>query len=121
MKTVQTVLIDDEPVLIEIEGNSDDSGTEQLGLKDIKENIVSSFDDTMENAHRFAKGIVRKIKKFDKSITPNTFELQFGVKFGAKGGVITEASGEAQLIITLTYQHSTTTKTRRGGNERKQK
>jgi ribosomal protein L21E len=109
VKYVETILVDGEPVLIEVEEQGIDSkvgsGTEQLGVKETIEQAKDTFDNALLYVRRFAKGTVRRIRKFDQDIAPSTFELEFAVKFSGKTGVITEIGGEAHLVVRLIYNH----------------
>lgn len=105
MKTLETILIDGEPIVISVSANADNIGTEELGVKEIFSTAETAFDEAMKKANVFAKGVVRRIKQFDKQIAPDTFSFSFGVQVNAKGGIITEVGGEANLVITMTYNH----------------
>jgi len=110
MKTHETILIDGEPIVVSVSTNSDSIGTEELGVKDILSRADTAFDEAMKKANVFARGVVRRIKQLDKQIAPDTFSFSFGVQINAKGGVITEVGGEANLVITMTYNHKSRTK-----------
>ncbi len=67
---------------------------------------LDAFQDAMETISAVAEGAVNKIKKIDKDIAPDEFELQFGIKLSAQyGAVLAMTGGEAQLIVKMTYKH----------------
>ena len=86
-------------------------GIHETGVKDVKLREASSaFQEAMETISAVAEGAVNRIKKFDKDIAPDEFELQFGIKLSAEfGAVLATTSSEAQLSVKMTYKHDKST------------
>jgi hypothetical protein len=85
-----------------------DHGIHETGVKgDGKiQEALSAFGDALETISAVAEGAVNRIKKFDKDIAPDEFELQFGIILSAEyGAVLAKTSGEAQLSVKMTYKH----------------
>lgn len=84
-----------------------DHGIHETGVKgDGKIQVLSAFGDAIQTISAVAEGAVKRIKKFDRDIAPDEFELQFGIILSAEyGAVLATMSGEAQLLVKMTYKH----------------
>ncbi len=116
MSTYVQINIDGSPVLIEVgdlgDGGSDGQrfGAQKTGVKDKTEKVIKLTEDVFEQAKEtifhIATDMISSVKRMDAAVTPAQFELEFGLKFSAKGKVIlAEACGEATLNIKLVYHH----------------
>jgi hypothetical protein len=95
--------IGDIDVLIEVVPQA---GTEPtVGLKQASRQVGDAFARAQETIVEIAKSTTEVIEKAAaRAARPDRFEVEFGLKFSASGGIIVAgASGEASLKVTLTY------------------
>lgn len=76
------------------------------GLEDVSVKTVDTFNRALKTIHLVVSSAVEQIRSFDQQITPDEFQLKFGVKLsGEYGAVVTKVCGEAQIEVTATYNH----------------
>lgn len=93
-----TILIEPEPVYGSQKTSATSKAIEQTGdaLEKAKETVIV-----------VAKSMVGALKNLDKTITPDEFTMEFGLKFNAEGNaVVTKVGAEATLKITMKYVHT---------------
>jgi hypothetical protein len=96
------VLIDGEPVYIEMERSLGEEHTSGGTV----EKIENSFEQAKQTIISLSTSMVQAIKDVDAALTPNEFTLEFGVKFKMDGTVVVAAvSSEATLTVKMVYQH----------------
>ena len=106
MTDVIEVIVNGQSVYFEADSQAD-SETEKVGIGDVGQKAVGTFEDALTAIRAVVSTTVQHIKAFDKTITPDEFSLQFGIKLsGECGAVVTKTAAEAQLAVTVTYKHS---------------
>ena len=111
MTSILKVTIAERTLFFEVDGDGGGDGTfiaEKMNAtrKGGTASLSNAFDQVIETIDTIANETVRKIKKFDREIAPNEFEIQFGVKLSAEvGAVVAKTAGEAQITIRMTYKH----------------
>lgn len=69
--------------------------------------LPDAFERVVDTIDSISKELVNKIKKFDRDIAPDEFEIQFGVKLSAEAGaVVAKTAGESQISVKMTYKHN---------------
>lgn len=87
-------------------------GSEQTSrLDDASAQVQDSFATAQKVIVEMAERTLDAIRRSGRrAASPTTVELEFGLKFSAKGSVImAEASGEATLKVKLVYEQPATT------------
>jgi len=104
MSQLLEVAIDGETILIEAEptfGSEQTTSADQALMK-----TQEAFERAKITVTSIAKSMAGSIKKLDDAVTPDQFELEFAIKFGAEGqAILASTSAEASLKITMTYEH----------------
>lgn len=105
MSDIVEVKINEQTVYFESEDESD-YRIDKVGIKDVPEKALGAFQHALNTIQLIVSETINQVQSFDESITPDEFQLQFGIKIsGEYGAVVAKASGEAQLSVTLTYKH----------------
>jgi hypothetical protein len=64
------------------------------------------FGEGVALARNCAAVVVENIRQLDATILPSAFEVQFAVKLSSEmGAIITKLGAEAQLQITMKWEH----------------
>ena len=104
MSRLLEVNIDGETILIEAEsiyGSEETTSADQTLAR-----TQQAFERAKVTVTSIAKSMASSIKKLDEAVTPDQFELEFAIKFGAEGqAILASTSAEASLKITMTYEH----------------
>lgn len=104
MANLLEVNVDGTTVYIEAESRYGSEGT--TTSKEAIEKAQEAFERAQDTVASVSSSMVRAIKKLDKAVTPNEFQIEFALKFTAEGkAVLTKVGGEATLTITMTYKH----------------
>jgi hypothetical protein len=72
---------------------------------DVIEKSTDAIDDAMKSIRIMSKKVVKTITSISISERPSVISVSFGIKLNAEGGaVISRASEEASINITMTWQ-----------------
>jgi hypothetical protein len=106
MLEIVEVTLDGQTVYFETETDLTDE-TEKIGIhQELSRRVTDSFEQALDTITAVMSATVQRVRAFDQAITPDEFQLQFGVKLsGEYGAVVVKAAGEAQLTVTATYKH----------------
>ncbi len=70
------------------------------------DHLTSAFDRARETAVAVASSMTSAIRAMDEALTPDEFELEFGIKFKVDGTVVVASIGtESTLTIKMLYRH----------------
>ena len=91
-------------IYIETEPNY---GVEQTSAA---EKAIEQVGSALEGAKTVIGSVANELSEYilslDNKITPDSFALEFGIKFSAEGSVIVSKVGaEATIKVTMTYNH----------------
>lgn len=102
MAEIVPVTIQDQTIYIEMEATYGSEETSPSALQQ----LTSAFDRARETAITVTSGMVSAIREMDQALTPDEFELQFGIKFKVDGTVVVASVGtESTLNIKMVYRH----------------
>jgi hypothetical protein len=106
MSQILEVTVADKTLYFEVDDGQSFSyertDSEKKGLS----RLPDAFDKVIDTIDSMSKELVSKIKKFDRDIAPDEFEIQFGVKISAEAGaVVAKTAGESQISVKMTYKH----------------
>ncbi|MEU9290996.1 CU044_2847 family protein [Streptomyces sp. NPDC048275] len=78
-------------------------------LRDAGRQVVDSFDLARDAVVEIATSTAQAVGRLrEQAVRPDQVEVEFGLKFSAQGNVIVAgASGEASLVVRMTYQAPT--------------
>lgn len=103
MSEIRTVTIEGKPFHVEMEAVT---GSEETG-PDAHERIASAFDRARETAVTVAGSMASAIRTMDEALTPDEFELDFGIKFKVDGRVVVASVGsESTLTVKMHYRQN---------------
>lgn len=102
---IEKTVINGKTIYFEFEADADYSA-EDVSIKGKINEATGAFEHALETIETVTNETIKKIRKFDQSIAPDEFELQFGIKLsGEYGAVLAKASGEAQISVKMTFRH----------------
>jgi hypothetical protein len=92
-----------EPILVEIEIHEVEEGGEiEVARFDGFKKAVKTFEESLSSVKPVVKSIVNKLS--DLIEKPHEINVEFGVKMGAKGGIIVASSDiEGNFKVTLKW------------------
>lgn len=81
------------------------------GAKENIEKVIVNAEFALEQAKdtivALSKSMVSAIRRVDHAITPDEFQLEFAISFGAEGqALVAKATAEAALKVTMIYRHT---------------
>jgi hypothetical protein len=104
MAMIETTLQDGTVVLIEVEAPA---GLRQVGGQEVINKIEGVMSHASQTAVSLAAEFATRFRGLQDAFRPSSASLQLGIKIGAQGGVVlTKASAEANLVVTLTWELS---------------
>ncbi|MFF0834481.1 MULTISPECIES: CU044_2847 family protein [unclassified Streptomyces] len=75
------------------------------GLGNLSERVRDAFGQAQSAIVEIATSTATALGQAGRAVRPDTMEVEFGVKFSAKGDIIVAgASGEMTLKVKLTYE-----------------
>ena len=102
----QVIPIEFDGEIVYVEAETAYGYEDTTSAKEHLATISGAFTRARETISQVCMSMVRTVKAMDKEITPNEFQVQFGIKFGGEAGVmLASVSSEATLTITMTYKH----------------
>lgn len=107
MSQILEVTVADKILYFEVEDGqsfrAERTGVSKKGLT----SLPDAFEKVIDTIDSLSTALVNKIKKFDRDIAPDEFEIQFGVKLSAEAGaVVAKTAGESQISVKMTYKHT---------------
>jgi len=105
---VTSVLVDNQPLLIEVEDRQVPVPAVPEGEFEDAEGVVRRATDLGTFIQQACVQIYDSVKKGTEAIKPNKVEVTFGVKLGGEAGVpfVAKGTAEANVAITLTWSPS---------------
>jgi hypothetical protein len=105
---VTSVLVDDQPLLMEIEDRHIPIAPVPEGEFEDVEATIGRVTDLGTFIQHACVQLYESVKKGTETIKPSKVELTFGVKLGGEAGVpfVAKGTAEANVAITLTWSPS---------------
>lgn len=98
-KYVDFPLEKDEMIRVEVETG----GVSRRGTQAVVESATMAFEQALGKLKPMCAAIVRQVR--DAAEQPEEIEVEFGIKLSAEAGfILTSASGEANLKISVTWK-----------------
>ncbi len=112
MSQILEVTVADKTLYFEVDDGQSFRSEKTNASKKGSNSFPDAFDRVIDTIDSISKELVNKIKKFDRDIAPDEFEIQFGVKLSAEAGaVVAKTAGESQISVKMTYKHKKDTGT----------
>lgn len=98
------VPIDGEPIWVEVEPQSQYGSQPTTSAEKVMKQTKEMFDHAQTTIALVSSKLARSIKNMDQALAPETFELEFGLKFSAEGTVmLASATAECALKVKMSY------------------
>ena len=89
-----TVIIEAQPVY----------GSEYTNAQKAIEKVEDAFERARSTVNLVASGMIQTVRSMSEDLTPDQFELEFGIKFSVDGTVlVASVSSETTLKVKLIY------------------
>ena len=103
------VNIDGTEVVFEVEPQY---GSQETSASDTIQKVEDVFDRACDTVRVISSGMIKSIKNMGQEMMPDSFEVEFGIKFRVDGSIIVaSASSETTLKIKMVYNDT------KGSNE----
>jgi hypothetical protein len=105
-RLIEYRLSDGEAVLVEVADDSDDPGLQPAGRGAAPAPATKTFEAALDTVMPAAERTIGRLR----SLTVDTIQLEFGIKFNTKAGAIIASTAlEANLKVTLTWNRESAT------------
>lgn len=96
--------VDGVEIFVEVEQRY--GSEETTSIDEIISNTRNAFEQVKDTITAIATSMIGTVRKMDKAIAPDEFNLEFSIKFNAEGNAVLAKIGtEANLQVSMSYKH----------------